>query len=220
MHLSPENLVDIAEGTRLESASPHLSSCDACRAQLGDLRAMLSAARDADVPEPSPLFWDHLSSRVSEAVAAEAANARLKGSRSFGELARELVGARGFQGLSGARAFQASVAAAAALLLAVGLGSRVMAPAPAPPPPSVAAVTPPAHAAAEPAIEQFNDWAPEHDASLTLVASLTDDVDMDTVREAGLAPRGSAEHAVTHLSDAELRELRRLLNEELTRPGA
>jgi hypothetical protein len=60
----------------------------------------------------------------------------------------------------------------------------------------------------------------DDDDSLTLVASLTDGQDMETVREAGLAPRGSAEHAVTHMSDGELRELRRLLKEELTRPGA
>ena len=35
------------------------------------------------------------------------------------------------------------------------------------------------------------------------------------MREAGLAPRGSADHAVAHLSDDELRELGRLLREEL-----
>jgi hypothetical protein len=164
-----------------------------------ELRAMLSAAKDVDVPEPSPLFWDHLSSRVSEAVAAEDANARSQSSR---------------------YTVPAWLGAAAAVLLAVGLASRAMAPAPAPPPPSVVTVTPPAAPIADAAVEHFNDWAPEQDPSLTLVASLTDDVDMDTAREAGLAPRGSAEHAVTHMSDAELRELRRLLNEELTRPGA
>jgi hypothetical protein len=53
-----------------------------------------------------------------------------------------------------------------------------------------------------------------------VVASLTDGVDMETAREAGLAPRGSAEHAVTHMSEGELRELGRLLQEELTRSGA
>src|SRR5262249_18627870 len=147
MHLSPEDLVDIAEGSRSESASPHLSGCEVCQAQVRDLRAMLSAARDTDVPEPSPLFWDHLSSRVSEAVAAEAAGARVKGSRSFGEWLR---------GLTGARAFQASVAVAAGLLIAIVLSSRAMAPAPAPVPPSMVTVTPPAAAVAEVAPEQFN----------------------------------------------------------------
>ena len=59
-------------------------------------------------------------------------------------------------------------------------------------------------AAAGAAIELLNDLASDDDASLTLVASLTDDVDLDTVREAGLAPAGSAEHAVTHMSAEEL----------------
>jgi len=32
---------------------------------------ILARLRDVEVPEPSPLFWDHLSQRVREAVAAE-----------------------------------------------------------------------------------------------------------------------------------------------------
>src|SRR6185436_3564787 len=70
-HLKDEELVDIAEGTRPESSAPHLGGCDSCRTQLHELRAMMSAAQEVDVPEPSPLFWDHLSSRVHEAVAAD-----------------------------------------------------------------------------------------------------------------------------------------------------
>jgi hypothetical protein len=67
--------------------------------------------------------------------------------------------------------------------------------------------------------ELLSDVAAD-DASLTLVASLTDQVDLETAREAGLAPRGSADHAIAHLSDGELRELGRLLREELARSGA
>jgi hypothetical protein len=67
--------------------------------------------------------------------------------------------------------------------------------------------------------ELLSDVAAD-DASLTLVASLTDQVDLETAREAGLAPRGSADHAIAHLSDSELRELGRLLREELARSGA
>ena len=58
------------------------------------------------------------------------------------------------------------------------------------------------------------------DTALTLVAELSSDMDSRRAREAGLAARGSAEHAVTHLTDAELRELQRLLQEELARSGA
>ena len=59
MHVKPDELVDIAEGTRAESSAPHLATCDDCRRQLADVRTMMSAAAEVEVPEPSPLFWDH-----------------------------------------------------------------------------------------------------------------------------------------------------------------
>jgi hypothetical protein len=48
-----------------------------------------------------------------------------------------------------------------------------------------------------------------------LVASLTSAMDLDAASDAGLAPSGAAEHAVTHMLDSELRELQRLLKEEM-----
>jgi hypothetical protein len=206
MHLNAEELVDIAEGTRPETAAPHLAACELCRAQLSDLRAMMSAAQDVEVPEPSPLFWDHLSSRVSAAVAEDGPSRR---SRSWAE---RLTAARSY----------AFVTVAAAVLIAVAVSSRVQAPASVfpPAPIGVAVVAPPIAAAADARSELLSDLTPENDPSLTLVASLTDDVDLETAREAGLTPRGSAEHAVTHMSDGELRELGRLLKEELARSGA
>jgi anti-sigma-K factor RskA len=71
MHLKAGELVDLVEGTRPESSAPHLAACAACRQQLADARAMMALATDVAVPEPSPLFWDHLSDRVRQAVAAE-----------------------------------------------------------------------------------------------------------------------------------------------------
>jgi hypothetical protein len=56
---------------------------------------------------------------------------------------------------------------------------------------------------------------PDGDASLSLVATLAASLDADTARESGLAHVGSAEHAVTHMNDSELRELHRLLQEEM-----
>ena len=73
MHLQPDELVDLAEGTQAEASRPHLAACEACRRRLADLKAMMSAAVDVGVPEPSPLFWDHFSNRVHDAVAAEPA---------------------------------------------------------------------------------------------------------------------------------------------------
>jgi hypothetical protein len=203
MHLNAEELVDVAEGTRPESAVPHLAGCESCRGQLRELRAVLSAAQRVDVPEPSPLFWDHLSARVSEAVAQE--DARLPPKRSV---------APTMAALFRVRAFQAGLGIAAALLIGIAVGSGPQAPVVIAPSLSVDV----ADAGAGP--ELLSDVNPAEDASLSVVASLTDGVDMETAREAGLAPRGSAEHAVTHMSEGELRELGRLLQEELTRSGA
>jgi hypothetical protein len=196
MHLNIEELVDIAEGARPGSAAPHLAACEPCRGQLAELRAMMSAAKDVAVPEPSPLFWDHLSLRVSEAVAAETVPRR-----SWLNVA---LWSRGV--------LDPMLAVGALALLIAILIPGMRAPAPAP------STTPPAVAVADAAPELLKDVT--DDASLTLVASLSDGVDLDTAREAGLVPRGSAEHAVTHMSDGELRELGRLLKEELARSGA
>jgi hypothetical protein len=196
MHVNTEALVDIAEGTRPEASAPHLADCEACRAQLRELRAMMAVAQDAVVPEPSPLFWDHLSARVSEAVAAESAPRRPW---------RHLL-------LRRWGVFDPMLAlGVAALLVAIVVNSRMPVPAPAAAPGVAVETSAPA--------ELLGDLG-DTDASLTVVASLTDDADLETVREAGLAPRGSAEHAVTHMSDTELRELQRLLKEEMTRSGA
>ena len=70
-HLTSAEFVDLAEGARDAASAPHLAECDRCRRELADVRRMMAAAGASDVPEPSPLFWDHLSARVREGVAAE-----------------------------------------------------------------------------------------------------------------------------------------------------
>ncbi len=208
MHLNAVELIDVAEGTRSEASAPHLASCDECRRQLTDLRAMMSTVAAVDVPEPSPLFWDHLSERVRNVVAQDVPGRSLQDAATWRRLLMPL-----------------SAVAVASLIVAVVLSSRVLAPQsvahgdadkvalrtpPALPPPSTTGA----------AIDLFNDPASDDDLSLTLVASLTADLDLETAGEAGLAPHGSAEHAVTHMNDDELRELRRLLNEQLAPSGA
>src|SRR5438105_8300401 len=106
-HLQSQELIDLAEGARPESSAVHLQACDECRRRLTDLRAAMSAAATVDVPEPSPLFWDHFSARVHRAIEAE----RESPAPQFGWawLRRPLVWAPGL----------------AALLLAVAVISRV-----------------------------------------------------------------------------------------------
>ena len=192
MHLRPDELVDVAEGARAEQSVPHLASCERCRDQLVELKAMMSAAADVEVPEPSPLFWDHFSARVREAVAAEGAPRR-----SFWTWPRLAV--------------PAVAVALATLLVAVAWNANRAAPLP----------TPVARTVPAPAIELFSDTpSAGDDTALNLVAELSSDMDFDAAREAGLAVGGGAEHAVTHMDTSELQELRRLLQEELARSGA
>src|SRR5262245_60410455 len=82
-HLDEAALVDAAESTHSEYVA-HLAECDRCRAQIEELRALIRVAEDAPVPEPSPLFWDHLSARVREAISEEPHNR----TESFGWAAR------------------------------------------------------------------------------------------------------------------------------------
>jgi hypothetical protein len=71
-HLSSEESIAALEGTLEPDRRRHVDGCPQCRRQLGDLQATLGAIRAAgEVDEPSPLFWDHLSGRVREAVADE-----------------------------------------------------------------------------------------------------------------------------------------------------
>lgn len=70
-HLSTEDMVDLAEGSAEAEAVAHFERCAACREQVETLRVTLAKveAGAADIPEPSPLFWDHLSARVRAAIA-------------------------------------------------------------------------------------------------------------------------------------------------------
>jgi hypothetical protein len=207
MHLNADELIDLAEGTRPDASAPHLAGCDRCREQLAELRAMMStitSPSQAEVPEPSPLFWDHLSARVRVAVSAE--HEPRSGWIDVASWRRLLL--------------PLPRAAIAAVVVAAVVGSRLLAPH-APSPAAVHSVpAPPPGVADSMAADRLGDAASGDDESLTLVASLAEHLDLDGAGEAGLAAGGSAEHAVTHLSDDDLRELRRVLKEELARWGA
>jgi hypothetical protein len=190
-HLGSSEIVDIAEGTRAESAAPHLASCAECRRSVAQLRAALRAAASVEVPEPSPLFWDHFSARVSEAVAADSARpARWLAPWSWSRLTVPF-----------------SAAGFAAIVLAAVLASRTG------PLPSVKAPRPvPAGATAD--IGMLDDPA------IDLVADLTQDLDWEAAHEAGLVGhRGELDSAIRQLNEAERAELQRLLKEELRRSG-
>lgn len=70
-HLTSDELVDAVEGTLEAKRRQHLDACDACRRQVAGLARVLGETLAVEVPEPSPLFWAHLSQRVRTAIDAE-----------------------------------------------------------------------------------------------------------------------------------------------------
>lgn len=65
-HLSRSDLLEALE--RRDATSHHLATCSRCRRELASLRRILREVQDVEVPEPSPLFWEHFPGRVSAAV--------------------------------------------------------------------------------------------------------------------------------------------------------
>lgn len=70
-HLTRDEQLQAVEGVLVARRHVHVDRCPACRAEVDALRAVVHAVRDTPVPEPSPLFWEHFSARVREAVAEE-----------------------------------------------------------------------------------------------------------------------------------------------------
>ena len=197
-HLSPQDLLDIAEGTRPAAAFAHLDSCRVCRGQLADLRETLSLAAEADVPEPSPLFWDHLTTRVHDAIAAD---------RTAGSGWRHSA----WRAALASWKVAAAAAAAAALVLAASSGLRA-------PAPDSSESVPTATSTVEtpPDLLAFDD-----DPALAALADLTAELDWDAAAAAGLAPsHGAVDRVVLGLNEEERVALRQVLQEVLRGPGA
>jgi predicted anti-sigma-YlaC factor YlaD len=187
-HLSAAELLDVVEGVADEHRYPHLATCSACRAQLDEARAALAVVDIVEVPEPSPLFWDHLSARVHEAVAREQSSGGVWRLR---WIPWRLV---------------APVAAAAIVVVAMSV---------LPQSPRTAPENPPVRTGAD--VSGGPVDAPiADDASLTFVADLASDLDLDGAAQAGLAVRaGAVDGVLPTLSASETAELQRLLTEAL-----
>jgi hypothetical protein len=207
-HLTPEELIDLVEGT--EAGDPidrsvltgHLASCAECRRQFEDMRVMLAAAAETPVEEPSPLFWDHLSARVREAVAAESASRH-----SWRDRLGSLVSVSQWR-------WTASAAALAVVVVAVALTFDRTANAPVRPP--VDTVEADAQALNQQPADVDANAAEE--ASLMLLADLAGDLTWEDASEAGLMMRsGTVEEVMHELTAEERAELHRLLQAELNK---
>jgi len=201
-HLSPDQFVDLADGVLVESDVPHLGTCAACQEQLATLRAMMTEAANVDAPEPSPLFWDQLSSRVRDAVAEEASRRR-----SWREH------------LLQPRIWIPSLAAAFAVLLLIALQPRESL-VPAGPATIPSTPLPIGERAGLPSLQRSAPLGTPDDPQLDLVADYGTTLSWDEMRdEMALSESGSSSDAVLDvLTVDEQRELQRLLADEMSQP--
>jgi hypothetical protein len=191
MHLTPEELIDLAEGARAEATAPHLQSCSACREQVAMLRTTLATAAGVDIPEPSPLFWDHLSRRVREAVDAEGSIEARSGAPWW------------------SAPFSWRVWAMAGLAAAVIISLYTTAP--------WTSVSPsPTDQAVD--AQPLEPFGAADDPSLVLFGDLTQQMDAEAITDFGWRSHlVGVDEVVVSLSHEERMELQRLLTEELAK---
>jgi hypothetical protein len=202
-HLSPEQLLDVADGTRPDEEFPHLQSCAICAREVADLRGAIGAAAEVGVPEPSPLFWAHLSQRVRDAVGDEQPG--VADPNRVGLPMVPQVFASAWWRLAAATA----VVAVVVVVFLPQRGPKL--------PPATGVSSAVAGDARQPAeVPAFDD-----DAALSLLADLTSGMDWEATAEAGLVPAvGAVDSVVLALSVEERLELHRLLQEALGGAGA
>lgn len=192
-HLSASEFVDFAEGTLAPQPAAHVERCEACRAQAEAVKNALDVTNGAaPVPEPSPLFWDHLSARIGEAIDAPAPRSTF-----------------GF-GLLRLQPIVAMLAIAVAVLSIVVLNRTAR-----------RGVEPEATTVSEPSSAdpgQVVDFAldPNHAAAWSVLTAAAADLRLEEAQDAGMAvPSAAVDRAVSQLTRAELSELGRLLQSEL-----
>jgi hypothetical protein len=192
-HLSPEQLVDVAEGRGDPSTDAHAASCEGCRASVDGLREVLQLTRTDGVPEPSPLFWEHQSARLGASVRAEAESRLRRASWVW-------------------RWGPVAALGAAALVVALGVIPRDGAnrePA--------ASTKPPTASSADAIALEADGLAPADEASWLLMTGLSEEMTVDEARAAMplLAGVGTADRALGHLNEAERAALVRIIREEM-----
>jgi hypothetical protein len=150
---------------------------------------LIAALRAVDVPDPSPLFWDHLSERVREAVASEPTPSSGWASRFTFAWAAGVCGA------------------IAVVVLAVAVTTH-----------QARSVTSPKVPATAIDAVQAEGLLPalQDDPSLAVMGELTSQMDFDEAGAAGLiALPGSADSAIGLLSQDEQRAAVDLLRQEI-----
>jgi hypothetical protein len=208
-HLTSARLVDLAEGVEAEHTVPHLADCNACRRALAELRATMADVAEpaqAEVPEPSPLFWHHLSARVRETVAEEGKPGR----------------AHWVDRWLRPRVLAPVLAGGLALVVVTVAGRSAKAPAVSPIPSTMLPIAVTAPLPSLPALPPLEPLGASDDPALGLMADYGTKLGWDDLREemAGVNHAGGTDEAVTILSAEERQELQQLLEEEMAQPSA
>ena len=195
--LRPDEIIDYVEGGLDAERASHLATCATCQTAAADVRAALAEVAAAEIPEPSPFFWNSINRGVTAAITTSPA-ARA-GWRSW--LAWDTL---------------LPVAAMGAVLLALGASI-------ARPPTSTAptvAMAPAAPPTTETAAATTLDSAPTAaDDALALVVDLAGtlpDAGADALALAPLPDLGDV--AASALSDDELQALEVILRAAVDRP--
>ena len=204
-HLTHDELLDAAESPHVPPrCARHLDECATCRNEVESLRAVLARAADDGVPEPSPLFWDHFSARVSQAVRDQASSPETPSW--IARLRHPLT------------PWATAGAALLLIILAVVWRATLHAPSPIGPQPTPSVVASTAKVCADlPAAAADN---PDSDARWAVVRVAAEDLAWEDVRDAGItATPGAAEGVALELTADERSELARLLDREMKRKG-
>ena len=196
-HLSRAEFVDVIEASPAlpRERAQHLERCERCRERAAALRSVRSMATADDMPEPSPLFWDHFSARVAAQLRSEPAPARSPR-------------------WSPVPFVTWAVAGVVIMLLISTIVWRTTLHAPSPVVP--AQMSAPADLAGTEPVDDLDD-----DEAWAVVRAATADFAWEDAHEAGISAHpGEVENAALQLNAAERVELERLVDEDRKRNGA
>lgn len=192
-HLTNAELIDLVEERLPADRASHAVSCDRCLAAIDEVRTALSLVSSDAVPEPSPLYWDHFSARVADAVRHETPAADVPAAAAW--LRSPLVG------------WAAAASFSLLVMMSVVWRATLHAPAPVPAPAMPAPVV---------AVAAADDL--EADAAWAVVRTAAEGLAWDDAHAAGISAHpGSAEGIALELSPDERSELARLVDVELAR---
>jgi len=208
-HLNRAELVDFIETSPLLPAerARHVSTCKQCHAEANALRSTRALATTDEVPEPSPLFWDHFSARVADAVREE-------------EPGRDGDAAAARRWRRSPFATWAAVATMAVLVMMTVVW-RTTLHAPAPPMGPAMAGAAAGKGTVAPAADAGGDESDvDADEAWAVVRAAAQDLRWEEAHAAGLSAHpGAAEGLALELTADERSELARLLDKELKHTG-